>query len=626
MLSCDDITIIVQDDADLAFSQCETAGYIHISNATGTLSLFNVSRASTIEVRDSPQLNVLDFPDLIFMGNLTISQATSLTRVSLPEFGTESALTITGAPALQTLNMKNLSQLRSLTLLDVGDSLSPIVSFAPEHISYTDLIETDRCLTLQGLLNAGYLNISAVYHCLYDLWNLMTVYDFTLTNAAGVATVDPPDPELVLPGLHIKQNMFLESSGYGLLSSSEISEISVRRIEFIDQSLNISSNKYVHIAYDRLTRVGNILSIRNNTSCTFNFENLSEIGTLSFTDNVNTTLPSFTNLEKAENIHIQGLIDPLRPNIFPGLRLVSGNVTVDPLDVSFDCSKLMSQWKDDHIIKNLQCYGANNGTELPPSTSNSTTNSTPSQNLSEGAWVGIGLGIGAVSIGILGALIWLAIHYRTRLRTLESAGAQTSDVSTSPEKTEQPEISQAQEDVFVNRPGHLSAKHETGSSICQMRQLKDSLGDFTLNFGGEEGAYITAPMGLFVIPLEEPITKETGEQLCGFTVANATESSSFSIGAVFWRAAYIVADPFNNKIALAQANYDDVADETIVVPFSGLSSAIPSAVDAPNQENPTRWSTLPQWQTATTTVPSVGTVAYAAVAGFNLTGNRADNT
>jgi hypothetical protein len=68
------------------------------------------------------------------------------------------------------------------------------------------------------------------------------------------------------------------------------------------------------------------------------------------------------------------------------------------------------------------------------------------QGLTTGAQAGIGVGSGVVAIGIVGALIWFILHFRRRLRDLESAQRSAPAKSPGEDKNgEQPYVLETQE-------------------------------------------------------------------------------------------------------------------------------------------------------------------------------------
>jgi hypothetical protein len=98
------------------------------------------------------------------------------------------------------------------------------------------------------------------------------------------------------------------------------------------------------------------------------------------------------------------------PNILPSLKFVSGSVTIEPWNSDINCSKLVSQSRD-NIIATLYC----NGTDSVTASSSPTTSASPntsSRGLSEGGWAGIGTSIGAIVIGAIITIVWLYLRHR----------------------------------------------------------------------------------------------------------------------------------------------------------------------------------------------------------------------
>ncbi|KAI1744673.1 hypothetical protein F4680DRAFT_405723 [Xylaria scruposa] len=418
------------DEGPLRLCQNSLIPAINVRNATGTLTFRNIGQTSHVDVQDSPQLEILDFPALSYINTLNINQATSLTSVLLPILGlwyydcsqTQLVLwfNITSAPSLSNITLGDSECLERIALFDVPKSLTNSSELAPRSTS----IYTNMCMDLNRLTLAEDLDLSGNL-CNYDLGKLTIVRNFILRNAASVTTVD--STSTVSP-LRVNDSMLLLAS----IADPELrlypdNEIPLRRVGTIGQDLNITSNEYTHIAYDGLTEVGGSLYINSNTNCTFNFTSISTVNkALIFTGNADTPLPSFSSLERVENILVDGLIDTsIGPNIFPALRSVS-NVTVKTSN-DFDCSKLASQYNS-KIIQNLQCNGRR------------------STRLTTGAWAGIGVSTGVVVIGFLGALIWLIVRYRRRVKTLETEKSRDGREEKEPSKEpSQPHICQLPE-------------------------------------------------------------------------------------------------------------------------------------------------------------------------------------
>jgi hypothetical protein len=88
MAACPDETVTVTSQADIdngTLSSCQFVKILETRNATGTLNFSNLGVAEKIHVYDSPQLQALFFPNTRTVSSLQISQATSLTNVSLPQ-------------------------------------------------------------------------------------------------------------------------------------------------------------------------------------------------------------------------------------------------------------------------------------------------------------------------------------------------------------------------------------------------------------------------------------------------------------------------------------------------------------------------------------------------------------
>ncbi|KAI0413241.1 hypothetical protein F5X98DRAFT_366720 [Xylaria grammica] len=438
----------VSSQADISqgpLSICSSVDAIDIDNGIGTLTFPNLTGVGVIIARTSPQLEVLDFPHLGNVNLLRIDRTASLATVSMPFVSTDSLeLWITGAGSLANFTIRNSTYFSNLILSDVASSgwpLSP--DFASMNISKAGSISLDSCLPLNGLESADSLSLSWASYCTYGLTNLQSVGEFTLTNAAFINTVDSGNSDDESgTSVEVTNGMLLQSSyvDYSLMGGAEIP---VRRIGTIGADLNITSNGNVHIAYDGLTSVRGRLSITDNWNCTISFDKLSTVGNIFFTNNTNTMLPLFPNLTTAGDIHISGFAGTSSgPNLFPALKLASGNVVIETLNEVFDCSELISQLNKG-IIHSLECNGLGNATTA--------TAPKPNLRLSKGAWAGIGVGVGVVAIGILGALVWLIFHYRSRLRKLQREAVRVSDETPPTEESQQPQALQVREQALQVR-------------------------------------------------------------------------------------------------------------------------------------------------------------------------------
>ncbi|KAI1121929.1 hypothetical protein F5Y10DRAFT_271607 [Nemania abortiva] len=412
-------------------SDCSGVDVINIEGETErTLTFQNLTGAKNIIVLTAHQLEVLNFPNLSNAPYIRIDRAASLSTISLPLISADSVmLWISEAISLTNLTIRNSTSFSSLVLSNVDSSNWPLsYGFASPNISQAGSISLDVCLPLSGLKSAKSLKISCPRFCPYSLTNLLSVGEFTLENAAFVNTVDSVESnnESAIP-VQITNGMSLQNSFVGNDPPIGGAEIPLRRIGTIVQDLNITSNGNVHIAYDGLTDIGGDVYIRDNWNCSINFDKLSAVGNIFFINNTNTGLPLFPNLITVGDIYIGGSIStPNGPNIFPALKVISGNVTIEALNNEFSCSKLVSQLNHT-LIHNLRCNGRSysispssvESTSPPGSTSSAESSNGSNISLPSGAWAGIGVGIGTAVLGILAAFTWLIIHYRRRVTKLE---------------------------------------------------------------------------------------------------------------------------------------------------------------------------------------------------------------
>ncbi|KAI1113524.1 hypothetical protein F5Y14DRAFT_451890 [Nemania sp. NC0429] len=412
-----------------------------IRNATGTLKFPRLTEVNGIHVGDSPQLEILEFPDLRSFEALNISHAAGLTNISMPAWVIDCAqsqahasLSITDAPSLAEFTVHDPNCLKDIQISNVAVNSSglPDINFSLGNVSHIAGIITDTCMDI-GSLNVAYsLSLSGCES--WDLGNLTSAGSLSLSGsqAGGYLMEDLPegyyDGSVDFPALRIELDMHVGSwvSGRSNYDDSNNNEISLRQVGTVAGDLNITSNTAVHIAYDGLTEVGGILDIRHNTNCTFNFERVSNVSTLIFADNpYYSELPYFVSLDRAESIHVSGFIhSSIGSNIFPALKYVQ-NVTVQALTDEFDCSAIVSQ-REERVIRNLKCNGRNNETGIITSTPTQGLNAkTGGGSKLSGAWAGIGAGSSIVAIGIL-ATLWLFLHFRKRPRATEKTEGKAS--------------------------------------------------------------------------------------------------------------------------------------------------------------------------------------------------------
>ena len=137
--------------------------------------------------------------------------------------------------------------------------------------------------------------------------------------------------------------------------------------------------------------------------------------------------------------------------------------------------------------------------------------------------------------------------------------------------------------------------------------LANNDGTINYGFGGSGGPTIEVAVSQLVLPLTlangRTPTYSNGEAACQLGV-QAAEDLPVLFGDTFLRSAYAVYDLDNNRIALAQTDFN--ATGSNVVPFASSGAAIPSATSAPNEAQVT--------QTASGN-PKVGVTATATGSG-----------
>jgi len=132
-------------------------------------------------------------------------------------------------------------------------------------------------------------------------------------------------------------------------------------------------------------------------------------------------------------------------------------------------------------------------------------------------------------------------------------------------------------------------------------------GTIDFGFGGSGGPVIKVPISEIVLPLTlstgEPATFSNKQPACQLGI-QAAGDLPILFGDTFLRSAYVVYDLANNRIGLAQTDFN--ATGSNAVPFPSFGAAIPSATTAPNEAQVT--------QTATG-IPKVGGVSASATGG-----------
>ncbi|KAJ8130402.1 hypothetical protein O1611_g3226 [Lasiodiplodia mahajangana] len=418
-MDCELATITSQADIDdQSFPTC--VDQLDIVNASGILNVtipaLGAHHANvSINVYDSPELLELHSPLNFTLQSLIFNQTTKLTTVSMPHIETkeqsvvyadsDSAITV---PLLQVSirgahNFESISlNTTSIGYLTVDDSSTP-TGF--ENITYVHSMDGSTCIAP---------NVESVYHLSFlgddecisvpTFDRLSTVHDLKVQR-------NPYRHIIIRPGLQVNETLTAGPSIAKAHSlSSEQERVDLSYVSTVGDSVEITSNSDFAFDLSKLTTVGAELRITNNTNSTFDITLLEEVGNLTLIDNIDTILPLFPNLAKADNILLRGNIDTSPgPNIFPALSLVSGTVTIEAWNDDFNCSKLVSQWRDSRV-HNLICNGTDNGnTSAPrPSTSNAA--------LMKGAKAGIGVGVGIFVLLLAAAGWWWMLLRRQRQR------------------------------------------------------------------------------------------------------------------------------------------------------------------------------------------------------------------
>ncbi|KAI1376824.1 hypothetical protein F4677DRAFT_75467 [Hypoxylon crocopeplum] len=179
----------------------DEAPAVLIRNATGTLNFTTLARAFRIEVSTSPQLEVLDFPLLESLLDLSVYKAQSLSSISMPRLtnrdpvvelpGVTGAqafhLNITGSPSLSELNLPELTNIDHLTLFDIGDSLPNFLNMA-------------------NIISAGNVSVTNNTSCTIDFDHLTEVGNLFITDNSN--TTLPIFPALArVENIHLRGYM-----------------------------------------------------------------------------------------------------------------------------------------------------------------------------------------------------------------------------------------------------------------------------------------------------------------------------------------------------------------------------------------------------------------------------------
>jgi hypothetical protein len=119
-----------------------------------------------------------------------------------------------------------------------------------------------------------------------------------------------------------------------------------------------------------------------------------------------------------------------------------------------------------------------------------------------------------------------------------------------------------------------------------------SSGTINFGFGGSGGPVIKVPISELVLPLTlangQPAEFNNRVAACQLGI-QAAGDLPILFGDTFLRSAYVVYDLANNRIGLAQTDFN--ATGSNVVPFPSFGAPIPSATSAPNEAQVTQTAT-----------------------------------
>ncbi|TAQ87672.1 hypothetical protein B7494_g4023 [Chlorociboria aeruginascens] len=173
-----------------------------------------------------------------------------------------------------------------------------------------------------------------------------------------------------------------------------------------------------------------------------------------------------------------------------------------------------------------------------------------------------------------------------------------------------------------------SFSREVGGYVVPC-SLADKNGTLNFGFGSTGGPTIKVQVSELVLPLTsetgQTLTYNNGEAACQLGLEPAGEDPTL-LGDTFLRSAYAVYDLINNRIALAQTEFN-VTDSN-VVSFGSSGAAIPSAATAPNEAEVTQTATgVPRVGVTATDTAGSGVATYNptatglnAASGFQATG------
>ncbi|KAE8447062.1 hypothetical protein EG329_011197 [Mollisiaceae sp. DMI_Dod_QoI] len=144
--------------------------------------------------------------------------------------------------------------------------------------------------------------------------------------------------------------------------------------------------------------------------------------------------------------------------------------------------------------------------------------------------------------------------------------------------------------------------------------LAQNTGYLTYGFGGAGGPSIKVAVSQLVLPLELTNGRvpqyQNGQAACQLGI-QAADGLPVLFGDTFLRSAYVVYDLENNRIALAQTDFNSTSSNVVSFPSKG--APIPSATTAANEAQ------VSQTATGVPKVGATGTATGTGVATFNPT-------
>ncbi len=127
---------------------------------------------------------------------------------------------------------------------------------------------------------------------------------------------------------------------------------------------------------------------------------------------------------------------------------------------------------------------------------------------------------------------------------------------------------------------------QAGVTLCSCA-ISTVQGTLSFGFAGANGPVIKVPIGEMVYPLTDAtgtqLTYQSGQPACLFGIVPASSNGDAPLlfGDTLLRSAYVVYDLVNNRVGLAQTNFNSTGSN--VVPFASAGAQIPSATTVANE-------------------------------------------